>query len=290
VVVAIQDHGVTVTPFDDTTSLVSVQLDQARTKVFANDQLVVLIGDKLFGLRDAPLRSQEGGKLQLVAPTALLRSTRHLSVGYPLCGKPAVADFTIAGDFTAAKLVRLGGSADGAATFAVTGNDLADKSGTYLTPKVNVYVVDPTKTTGPALAEKITPLALSTDALVFTVKKEFVPGLKQVAIVTVNGEGQPVLLALAAPSATLEVKAPAPILVGRARPLTLLGANFDTVESVLSAGKPLPAVRSLDNKSLTVDLPESVTRHVPSSILLLIGKDKSETPVIVTVVPEVGAN
>jgi hypothetical protein len=114
----IADHGVSLSNYSDTASLVRIHLDrggeiQARGKYVK----VVLIGDKLYGLSDAPFKTETDTDITLVVPNDVLRANRTLRVQRLLWGNkyrdsaPLGAD-TSTSDFAVAKVTVLSKTAD----------------------------------------------------------------------------------------------------------------------------------------------------------------------------------
>jgi hypothetical protein len=103
--------GATIQPFNDSTSLVSLQLPPAPAIRYSKSELeVVLIGSHLFGLRDAPFYNQSDDEIQLLVPNDLIRTNRRIvwkrlftrdsqdySVAFPPPPPTGISDFTITG-------------------------------------------------------------------------------------------------------------------------------------------------------------------------------------------------
>jgi hypothetical protein len=265
-----------VEPYNSVESRITVKYEKVKNVV--GSHLVALLGERAFGLRDAPFASFSESELVFFAPTSLVRSARNLTLGYILCGRAVTTPISIPGDFTATKLSRLA-SADGSTTFAVTGSNLAVREeGGGFKAVVQVHaVISGTPTV-------LRTLPVSSDTLVFHLNGAQISALKQVYLIDSDRKAQPVFLALSSPSAPTNIEAPAPILKGAARPLVLSGSNLDAVVAIRFKEDSLIAIRSLDNSTITVELPEAVTMHVPSSTLTAVLRDRTEIPVNVTVV------
>ncbi len=90
----------TAKPFSDSQSEVTITLENPPadfSKPGASlNPVVVLVGDQVFGLRNAPFRSRSETSITFLAPTDLLKSNRKLKVGQLLWGDGYVATAELA--------------------------------------------------------------------------------------------------------------------------------------------------------------------------------------------------
>jgi hypothetical protein len=231
---------VRITPIDAARSRVEVDLKKAPDEFPANPLLLV-VGGKTFGLRDAPFLSAAKGKIVACIPTALLRSARSLAVKRLFWGPEYSDQATIAlpDDLTVSPPVLISKS-ESASTFAISGAGLD-----------SAEIVAPVKS---ALTR------LGSSVATFEIPNSKLAGLKQVILR--QGDGQPVMLAMPKVGADKpSLKDHEPILVSKGQSVTIGGTLLDGLETVQWGDKELLFKVAAAGESVTVSLPDSLTEQ-----------------------------
>ncbi len=255
---------------------------------------LVLIGDSVFGMSDAPVtvntelyttanppKLKDEIEISFIAPTQLLRDARKLRVKYPFLGDDFVADapVKVENTFTASK-VSLLASDDTTTQIAVSGTKF-DKS------KIQIWVgsqkFDQSSTAFNFLGDKLVQLNLPLN----------LKQLKQVGQIIVrqddsNGVFTNVVLPLtvsAGPSPKPQVMSQDTISVGDAKVIKLKGANFGSIKNILFEGQSLHFDLDDDGATLNLTVPSVVTALAGTKKLDLVLKDDNVIPYNLTVGP-----
>jgi hypothetical protein len=251
---------------------------------------VVVIGDKVFGLSDAPFISvvssvvdgKRAAELTFVAPTQFLANARSLTVKEFMWNKGQLSiNFVPDDKFTATGLTTLGSNGDkmqlailgggftddvkvrvGDVTFAVKCDDEVG----CLPNTLNRHVKS-----GPSTLITLSP----TQGQIKDVKH----------LIVMQGEAQPVALALASPPPsvpTAKIFSPSePLSVGRgnSEPIKFEGANFGSIQQVVFEGKPLTIKPDeKDNTVLWVYVETFLTGEPGRKRIVFRMKDGKEVP------------
>jgi len=218
--------------------------------------LVVLAGNHVFGLRDAPFASRTDASLTVLMPTDLLRANHEIVVKRLFAGS-AYADKAIL-DFNAAmpavsKAIVLGSNAAGT-NIALIGSGLHDLS-PVLPPDATIQIYNGT-------------------AAVVTIPKDELDGLKQIVLKDKTNT----LLMISAPAAPDDgpsLEPLPPIKAGTSSTIRITGSGLESLDSVIYNRKPVP-ILAKDKKSVTLKLPPAAVAHAGTLTLQFIFKEPSK--------------
>ncbi|MDR3748648.1 MAG: hypothetical protein P4M04_10910 [Acidobacteriota bacterium] len=248
---------VTPRPYSDTSSLLHIKLNQGG-EIYPNGKnpLVVLIGDNLYGLSDAPFHSQTPEEITVVVPNEVLRANRTLQVQRLLWGSSFADRHPIGigasvSDFAISKV----------AVLSKTRETLVlGIAGTALDGARVVLPDDPKHEIGvnPAAAPAF---------LVVTIPARMMEGVKEIVLRKFDGGGKPAGLPVAvslSDDATKDVPAKVELKIQGVAPgakqLQIQGSRLDQVAGVSFMGSSLNFRLSLDKSVLIVDgLPPAMT-------------------------------
>jgi hypothetical protein len=234
---------VSVDPYTDTQSLVTIILKKSPPDPARRNPLVVLIGSKLFGLSDTPFLAATRYGIRFIAANDLLRSSRSVIVKRMFWG-PNFADQTplpLFADYAIAKLSLLSVVGD-ETLFAVSGAR-ADQ----------VEVVVP--------ESDVRSKTLDTTTKLLFVKTARLKDLKQFVLQV--DKQPPVILAVpddakpAPPKPSLKPHDSIPPAANVS--FTISGAGLDTVKRINYLKTVIPFVVALDKQSIAMTLPPEVT-------------------------------
>jgi hypothetical protein len=291
---ALSITGVKLESFDDANAEVdlSLQISGQNASSFHGEQLLALIGNRVFGLSDSPFMSkgdpsEKGGamSIQLLAPLALLRAARSIKVKRPFWGKnwEDAKSFDLANitrtdidvDFVPTKVV-VASQTEDSAQLAIVGSDLS---------YVDVLVPD---------SQSVKHIGATLILVPISAKE--LKGLKQVLLRDKKGAIALVPLpesssskssadqqGTAPPKTSLEKSEP--IKSSKGTKVTIKGVSLDAIQSVLSKDKPLTFALASDKKSLTVSLPDDLTSTPGVKILTFILKDGTVIRHQIVIVP-----
>jgi hypothetical protein len=247
---AIAISDVSVTPYTDTQSLVTVTLSSFPSDPGGLNPLVVLLGGTLFGLSDSPFIPASAGTLRFISSNDLIRTNRTLTVKRLFWGRnfAAGATLTAPSDYSIAKVNLLTTGDD--TVFAVSGIGANQ-----------LQVIVPER--GTRTEQIVLPggAANDTTAILLHVPSAELKGLKQFAM---RVGTQPVIFlpvpdGAKEPSPKAMLKPHAPIPPGTGVSLTIGGTALDSIRSIRYIRTPLSFRLSLDKQSLIVDLPPEIT-------------------------------
>jgi len=247
--------AVTAAPFSDKQSLVTINLSNLPTdltdltKGSATNPVVVVIGDQIFGLRNAPFRGTTSNSVTLLVATDLLKTNRKLKVGQLLWGDNYVATAQLAPDAYPSTDFSISGASIVALAdpqiIAITGSGL---KGTAL----SVPKEDPQCMT----------VDSSTDTLIYLrIQKACADKFKQ--IVLANGGNPPALLTV--PTAKSEAAAAKPSLKPQdaialnTSKITITGTGLDQISAIRFGKTRLSFTLSLKKDSVLVLLTPDIT-------------------------------
>jgi hypothetical protein len=247
-------------------------------------KLLILVGNRLFGLSDTPpinrtewnqTTNKKTIELRLVVPVTLLRTARSIKVKRLFAGsdyedifalniratKPGDLDI----DFVPAR-VAVTFQDKNRAQLAITGSDL--DGATVVVPDVATSLQH-----------------LSSTVLLFSITPDQLKGLKQVILR--NPQGQIVLLPVAdstkssqpnsqpgeSPPEKPKLDTHAPIKAGKGIKLVVKGTSLDSIQNVSLDGKFLNEKLSDDKSSIEITLPDAVGASPGEKTLHFILKD-----------------
>jgi hypothetical protein len=245
-------------PINGTTSELTITLKPADPKLAEQpDVPVVLIGSRVFGLRDFPFIRRTETEIVLQVSTDLLRANPqvkrlHLFATYPV----RTISVTDVSRFTVASLTLV--SSGDTSHFAVTGTSLQG-----LTIDAGFLAPVPVTLHGDLLAT-------------FSLTREQLSGRKNV--IMLHPPDAPILMALPAAAAAPEPKPSlekhAAINVGE-KSLTVTGNVLDAVVGVHYLEEPIPFLLATDKKSITMQLPDGMTTTPGIQVLEVLYIDKT---------------
>jgi hypothetical protein len=245
----VQINTIDVDPLNETDSLlrlrISAPADGERRK------LLLLVGNKVFGLKDAPVWRQEAdGVVAVVAtvPTALLLSSRTVRVFAPFwsdvdgsgskCYEATARVPNVAPDSATERLVLVSVSKAGDATYILYGNGLY--AATLIVPDRNLATL------------KGLDHVSSDRMLLLTVKKAALANTKKVVLQKEDGS-RPLLLDLPAVKPTpITVSADSPVIQGTDE-LDVSAERIADITAVKFKDKPLPW-KPVDKSTTTIHL------------------------------------
>lgn len=267
----VQIGAVQITPFNDTTSAVEIRMDSVPDEVQdaplgegshivppQTDPLVVLIGNKLFGLSDAPIEIKDVGDvifLRFMAPTTLLSTYHALTVERLFWDSRRFRDtrdikesLDASGindsEFAIAKLNLLSTGTD--VVFAVTGSHLDN---------VTVFIGDK-----PSTLATVSTGGVSPTVGILKISKADIQNLKQIALRKANG----ILVVLPLPDGAVPDASqtkPKPSLKDKSVTVTpgtqtivVTGKALDQTKSIKCDGKKIDYVFQKDTGNLVVTI------------------------------------
>lgn len=250
--------GVSVRPYTDTQSEVMVQLSTEPNDGTGKNPLLAVIGNKLFGLSDAPFLERTPKKLRFVAPNDAINNYHAVTVKRLFWGD----NFNDTANLTLQQLsydtvskVNLLSTGDDT-VFAVSGIGV-DKI-RVLSPKGATLETIELKDRGKK--EEKSHLVDTTTILMHITADQLKP-LKQF-VFQVNNE-PPIIMAVPTDAKPVDskpsLKAQDPIAPGTGITITISGTGLDGIKSIKYLKTTLNFRLALDKKSLTVDLPAEVT-------------------------------
>jgi hypothetical protein len=249
----------TVVPESTTTGKLTVQVARGADvhcpptgATLAELHLIALLGNKVFGLRDAPLILDEvAHTISFRAPIDLLRGAPTVTVEKLLWGSPfkASADLTVTQIPTIDKATVIANGSDNL-QIALIGSNLQQLS----PPAGMAFNAD-----GKTCAPSVPPASdLSNTGRILCVPKTLAAQLTEVALKSNSGD----LLLVELPAAAKPKAAAGPSLepqdpvnAGAAITLTVKGTQLDSFDHVEVAKKKIVAELSKDKSSIAVQLP-----------------------------------
>jgi hypothetical protein len=261
---SIPDGGVQTSLSGTTTALVTVRValsatHKCRITNTRGSDLVAVVGNKVFGLRDAPFKSRTDDSLSFVLPVSALQTPQRVTVERLLWGPrlQASADIGFAPPPVISQAIVVAQSA-AELKIALMGSGLSS-----LVPvSPQGAKLDPLTDAGAILS---IPLAQS-------------KGLKQVVLKDRYGELQ--LVALPADQSAAEaipkLEPHAALKAGPAMAVTIKGSGLSRLTAIKFDNQKLPMSVAKDKKSVTVHLPKSFTGRAGTPELEFLF-EKSET-------------
>ena len=286
---------------DSVTSEVEVQLIAKNSAVdipyrFKYHPPVVVIGNKIFGLSDAPFTSTQyltannlpSVKLTFVAPNQLLANSSTLTVKEFLWNSSSKIETALAlpNKFNATGLMTLGANG-GSVQLAILGGGF--------TKDVRVQVGETSFGVSCGAGENncVSGLKLNAEdgtATMITLSptKAQIKDVKQIIVSQLTAQPQPLSLTQPPPPVpTAKIIQPSDsLIIGRGDSLRVKfeGANFESIKKVLFEGKELPNKLDDDDKTvLWVDLQTFLTAESGKKRIVFLMKDDKEVPFIITV-------
>jgi hypothetical protein len=254
-------RSVTALPINATDSKVVVDFDQTPTPLPGPQNVLIMVGSRIYGLRDAPVARPTAQRIEFTAPTDSLKAARELT-GLRLLWGPGYRDtqpikFDNVAEFAPAKLTIISQGAK--IRLALIGSG-------FKKPKIDLpYTKDPDEK--PA----VTPTLA-----VFTFAPDELKGVKQLGII--DGTNPIVLLDVPTTEPKPSLKDHDPIKTG-AMSVTLDGTMLNLLDAVVYRAKediPIFFKVAADGASVTFTFPAKLTSDPTILTLHCTFKDKTE--------------
>lgn len=258
---------------------------------------VVIIGDRVFGLSDAPFISREffadnrEATLRFIAPTQLLANSRTLTFKEFLWNNgPLTADLSLK-SFSVTGLTTLGTNGEK--------TQLAISGGGF-TNKVRVWVGDvefrppcardEQGCTAPTNLLKLSPSDGPATLITLSPTKAQMKDIKYILVLQDSAQPQSLVLKEPPPAVpTAKIISPAGLLQvgeGDSRKFKFEGANFESIKKVVFEGKDVQAKPDENDKTvLWVTLETFLTGVVGQKQIIFVMKDDKEVPFTIEVLP-----
>lgn len=248
---------VSLSPYSDTASLVRIPLLRGgEIQPSGKWVKVVLIGDKLYGLSDAPFKSESDTGITVVVPNDVLRASAKLSVLRLLWGDKYRDSAAV-------------GTDNGTSDFAISKTAVLSKTHDTLVLGIAGTALDGARVVLPddPKHEIGVNAAAAPAFLVVTIPARMMEGLKEIVLQKFDAGGKAASLPVAVPlsdDATKDVPAKVELkiqgVVPGAKQLQIQGTRLDQVTGVSFMGSSLNFRLSLDKSVLIVDgLPPAMT-------------------------------
>ena len=255
-----------VTPKPISTALTEVSLDLTISKdkdcggsadapALNTKDLIAIVGNKVFGLRDAPFSARTDTHLSLLVPTDLLRANREILIKRLFTSK-AYADKAIVDVNsvlpTVTQAIALGSTAAGT-KIALIGSGLFELH--------------------PVLPSDATPESFNGTAAIITIPNNEMDGLKQIVLKDQNGT----LIMVSAPS-TSDGPSIDPLPAIQAKGSTTIkvtGKGLNGLQSVTYKGQSVKILKK-DKESVTLELPAAVLAQAGTPNLQFVFEKNSK--------------
>lgn len=221
--------------------------------------VVVTIGDKAFGLGDAPFKSETAKYITFIVSKDFIKALQTLTVKRLLLGREFMYSYRIPELYDAIDISVLSTNKEDT-LFALVGAGLDKTTRVVYPPDIQLSVKDNDHGT-------VAFLTLSAKKLT---------GLKQ--LVLQRGSDPPMLVPLPdakAPEKKTTLSAQGPVGVGKGVPYTISGPTASSIKTVQYSGKDVPFTPSPDKKSISLTLPDDMTASPGTRLLDITYSDKS---------------